>query len=133
MVHSLYDDLIGKPYKEGARGPEAYDCWGVVMAIYHRLGWPVKNYPISFAVADGRHMDRFIDTEQTRWEKHAQPVPGAVVLFRRANGLYCHVGVVIDDKRFIHSEEDVGVCIDTLNRWDPFVAGYYTPGKEALP
>jgi len=28
------NDYIGKPYKVGARGPEFYDCWGLVCAIY---------------------------------------------------------------------------------------------------
>jgi len=28
------NDYIGKPYLVGARGPDSYDCWGLVCAIY---------------------------------------------------------------------------------------------------
>lgn len=28
------DDFVGLPYREGARGPEAYDCYGLVAAVF---------------------------------------------------------------------------------------------------
>ena len=34
----MFDDLIGKPYKENGRGPEDYDCYGLVLTVCHRLG-----------------------------------------------------------------------------------------------
>lgn len=27
-------DLIGKPWEPGARGPDAFDCWGLVYFVY---------------------------------------------------------------------------------------------------
>lgn len=30
-------DAIGKPYQRGARGPDAYDCFGLVVDYYHRV------------------------------------------------------------------------------------------------
>lgn len=31
--------LIGKPWRSGARGPESFDCWGLVAWVYeHHLG-----------------------------------------------------------------------------------------------
>ena len=29
--------LIGLPWVAGARGPEAYDCWGLVRLVHQRL------------------------------------------------------------------------------------------------
>lgn len=29
-------DYLGKPWVNGAQGPEAYDCWGLVRAVYLR-------------------------------------------------------------------------------------------------
>ena len=31
-------DLIGKPYQLGSRGPDAYDCFGVMQACYRWWG-----------------------------------------------------------------------------------------------
>ena len=28
------NDFVGLPYREGARGPDAYDCYGLVMAVF---------------------------------------------------------------------------------------------------
>lgn len=39
------NDLIGKPYRLGGRGPFEYDCWGLVVEIYKRLGVSLPDYP----------------------------------------------------------------------------------------
>ena len=31
------DDFVGLPYAEGARGPDAYDCYGLVAAVFRVL------------------------------------------------------------------------------------------------
>ena len=31
------NDLIGKPYRLGGRGPDAYDCWGLVREVLRRM------------------------------------------------------------------------------------------------
>lgn len=30
--------FVGKPYRLGGRGPEFYDCWGLVMAVFEQRG-----------------------------------------------------------------------------------------------
>jgi len=45
------NEFIGLPYREGARGPEAYDCYGVVMAVY-RAGLGIE-LPDWYADAPG--------------------------------------------------------------------------------
>ena len=32
------DDLIGKPYEGGGRGPDSYDCYGLVVEVESRMG-----------------------------------------------------------------------------------------------
>lgn len=32
-----FDDFVGLPYREGARGPDAYDCYGLVAAVFRAL------------------------------------------------------------------------------------------------
>lgn len=31
------DDFVGLPYREGARGPDAYDCYGLVAAVFRAI------------------------------------------------------------------------------------------------
>lgn len=38
MSPESYDDLIGKPYKPHATGPNAFDCWGLCVEVLKRLG-----------------------------------------------------------------------------------------------
>lgn len=35
--------FLGLPFKWGARGPEAYDCWGLVATLRARMGQPVPD------------------------------------------------------------------------------------------
>jgi len=39
-------DLIGRPYVHGARGPEAFDCWGVCAEVYRRRGVELPDYEV---------------------------------------------------------------------------------------
>ena len=39
-------DLIGKPYVHGARGPDAFDCWGLCAEIYRRMGKELPDYSV---------------------------------------------------------------------------------------
>ena len=32
-------ELVGKPYKAGATGPDAYDCMGLVIKTQRKMGW----------------------------------------------------------------------------------------------
>jgi hypothetical protein len=40
------NDLIGKPWRLGARGPDAYDCWGLVREVLQRMrpGLPLPDW-----------------------------------------------------------------------------------------
>ena len=33
-----YDDLIGRPFVDGGRGPENFDCWGLATDVFRRHG-----------------------------------------------------------------------------------------------
>jgi cell wall-associated NlpC family hydrolase len=42
------NDYVGKPYLLGARGPDAYDCWGLVMAVYRdQLGTTLPDWGVA--------------------------------------------------------------------------------------
>lgn len=68
MTHHVFQDLIGKPYALGITGPEAYDCWTLVLEVYRRLG---RNVSPLWLLHDATGLDRrqivraFIDGAST--------------------------------------------------------------------
>jgi cell wall-associated NlpC family hydrolase len=45
---AFYESLIGKPYRIGARGPEAYDCYGLARHIQQEMA-AVEMPDVAFA------------------------------------------------------------------------------------
>jgi len=121
----LYSDLIGKPFAEGARGPEAYDCVGLAIALQRRMG---------------RDVPDFASTLDELHQNYAEgggllgpaiciprPVAGCVVLLRMLADER-HLGVMLDEFRMIHtSRETGGVVIERIlaGPWQRRVLGYY--------
>jgi cell wall-associated NlpC family hydrolase len=98
------DDLIGKPFKRGGRGPESYDCAGLVVEVLRRrnISLSIPDTPV-IEHLQALSMARIL---RARWVDVEQPLPGCVVFFRPD-----HVGVILDRWRFIHADQACGVCI----------------------
>jgi cell wall-associated NlpC family hydrolase len=116
-----YDDLIGAPFRLGARGPDAFDCYGLVMELMRRAGASVPDYRSpqvmeEVAASIGRQMPHWTPCE---------PEPGAVATIRLGEHI-SHVGIVLPFDRMIHSwERSGGVCVERLHTWRRLITGYY--------
>jgi cell wall-associated NlpC family hydrolase len=116
-------DLIGKPYARGGRGPDTYDCAGLVVEILRRRG-------ISLAIPETpeSNADQLASMREilhARWTDVPRAVPGCLVYFK---GLPGHVGIMLSSYDFIHVAEDVAqVCIERLEGpiWPRRFAGFY--------
>lgn len=124
----VLDDLIGLPFSDGGRGPDSYDCWGLVREVYHRYGVTLPDYPISAvdAVKIGQQMAR----DAPDWvEVHDPlPVPCLVVIQLSCGSWANHVGVHIGNNQFIHAYRTTGVVIDRLKKWRSSIVGFYVTG-----
>ncbi|MEV0619680.1 NlpC/P60 family protein [Nonomuraea sp. NPDC050404] len=78
-----------KPYVWGAEGPSGYDCSGLVMAAYQRVGISLPHYTGSQWTA-GRHIDR------------SEMRPGDLVFFY--NDLH-HVGIYLGGGMMVHAPQ----------------------------
>ena len=128
-----YQDLIGIPFKDGGRDLDGLDCWGLAKIMLERQGYDdVPNYAIS--AYDIPSISNTIQSEShDAWRRINKPESGCVVLL--ANGCTPkanHVGIVIDDDRFIHSYCRTGVCISRLSRWRSHILGYYLPPERSM-
>lgn len=126
-----FEKWVGLPFEAAARGPRAFDCWGLVRAVYE------EKYGISLPSLDGRYHgiadQRALAglVEEQRPEEWV-PVPGgderpgdAIVL--RVAGLPTHLGLVVGQGWMLHTQASVGSVLEQYGRprWRLRVEGFY--------
>ncbi|WP_196600025.1 C40 family peptidase [Pectinatus frisingensis] len=122
-----YDDLIGIPFKDGGRDKTGLDCWGLAKEIYKRRGIELPEFNISAMATD--RITNALTENKPLWRKLNKPEPSALVVIKLVCGGWAdHVGVCIDNNKFIHAYCRTGVVIDRLSKWQSHIAGFYVPG-----
>lgn len=109
-------------YEDGARGLNAFDCWGMVRDVLaEHFGVPAEHVPAFGHISpdDKRGMtqarDRIVDLYEL-----ADPRPGAVACHTRKRVLV-HVGIVVEVDgalRVLHTSRQWGPSLDTLRRFE---------------
>ncbi len=124
--NALLGEFLGKPFRSGASGPDAYDCYGLARAFLARLGMGLPDLGAT-SVENAAAL-----TQQAH--PHFVPVnwarPWSLVSFRKGGELATHCGVVLPgDGLFLHAQEKSGVVAEPLTHryWHPRIEGYYWP------
>lgn len=107
----LYNELVtwlGVPYKYGGNDRSGVDCSGFTVAVYKKV------YGISLE----RQSERIFNQCQKRSKKEAKP--GDLVFFKINSEKVSHVGIIVQESRFIHASSSKGVTLSNLNE------AYYT-------
>ena len=122
----IYEDLLGLPYSYGARGPQAYDCWGLCLEVAKRVGiiLPAVDSPDEEPAA----ICGLMDSMKIDFLKIPGPEPYAVVAFQILKPWVNHCGMVLEDKgRFIHIFRGRNVIIERLDQiyWKGRIEGFY--------
>jgi cell wall-associated NlpC family hydrolase len=115
VVAATADALVGRPYALGARGPAAYDCWGLVLEARRQLGLPL---PPDFASAtlDPVAIDAlFHHARPSNWRR-VELTMGGVMLAPDGG----HAGVHLAG-RVLHANRRAGVVAWPLAWWSAFV------------
>ena len=110
----LYDELatwIGVPYKFGGNDRSGVDCSGFAVAVYKKV------YGISLE----RQSERIYNQCQKRSKKEARP--GDLVFFKINSKTVSHVGIIVQESRFIHASSSKGVTLSNLN--DAYYTKHY--------
>lgn len=110
-VEAALAHLTGCPFRRGARGPEAYDCWGVVLEVRRRLGLvlppdPATDVDLEQAAA------LFASVERPAGWRAGPATLGAIVLSPGG----AHAGVHLAG-RILHAQAGAGVCTWSLGHW----------------
>lgn len=127
----MFDDLIGRPFKNGGRGPIEYDCWGLAKKVYLMYEQTLPEYPLSAmdAVKIGQQMKQ----EETMWQKLEKPCVPCLVVIRLSDKSWAnHVGVYIGNGQFIHAYKTTGVVIEKIKSWRSLIVGFYVQKGENM-
>ena len=99
------DAWIGLPYAELGRGPAAYDCLGLFLALERaRQGRDLPDPACRPAEALRR---RVVERARPLWRRVAVAEEGDALLFRSA-GRALHVAYALDDRDMLHTEARLG-------------------------
>lgn len=109
------NDLLGKPYKLHGRGPDSYDCYGLVIEVERRLG---RELPDLYKIFEKKSevKDVNLATAAIGLVKTDTPAFGDIVLFRK-KGRADHLAVYLKNGDFIHCDGE-GVRILNLAYYD---------------
>ena len=122
-------NLMGKQYKSEGRGPDFYDCWGLVMEVSKRHGHVLPDYQVDADDTNAVIVLTRIERNLDKWEKWPEGKElkrGLIVAFQlRVKGEITHVGYMIGKKHFIHCIDKKGVCIEPIERYQNLIEGYY--------
>ena len=101
------DDLLGVRFKSHGRSiEEGFDCYGLAIEVSRRLGhklddlWYEKSCPETFAEKSAGVLEKLSD----RIKETDKLELGNLVVFFDGNGNMVHIGVILDEDRFIHSD-----------------------------
>jgi cell wall-associated NlpC family hydrolase len=96
--------LLGRPYKSAAKGPDYFDCSGLVHYVYKRFDITLPSSTEGLSKI-GHEIS------------YGDVAVGDLVMFRiKREG---HVGIMINRLEFIHASRSRGVAIDSVD------AGYW--------
>ena len=116
-----YADLIGKPFKYGGRGPDSYDCWGLLMELYSRKGIQIPDF---LSPTDWKEIAALMEQNMSNWTP-CEPHPGCAIHMKMAQHPH-HVAFYLGRGTFIHTfEGDFGVKVDRTQDWERNIVGCY--------
>lgn len=85
---------LNLPYVFGGASPTGFDCSGLVLYLYNQQGFTMPHGVI--------HMRPTLKLTKT-------PRKGDVIFFLNDNNIAGHVGIYIDEERFIHAPKEGAV------------------------
>ncbi len=110
-------NLIGKPYRRGAHGPDEFDCWNLVRWVFkHQHGIDMPVIAVDDNSADNvAAIKRAAAVSGWQPSGDTEPAEDDIVLMSNVHGR--HVGVMVQANGamlLLHCIERIGVCAQPL-------------------
>jgi len=113
----LFSDLLLKKYEKDGRGPSGFDCYGLVIEMYRRIGIKVCECPA------GEGAKSIWKPTSLRCSTSKNIV--IVAIAPKKDGIITHAGIVVKYNQMLHASEKKGICIEPLYLYSKFIEGYY--------
>jgi cell wall-associated NlpC family hydrolase len=117
LPYRVWGDLLGKPFLADGRGPDAFDCVGLLLEVQRRLGNCTVRYNSN---------ENDLGLARTTWERVQYPEPGDGILLRSDNPKW-HIGVVAGGGFMLHAFPGRGVARERYDAfpWHKRIEGFY--------
>lgn len=124
----ILSEFLGKPYAKKGRGPDGYDCYGLVRAFMARLAVDLPE----IGAVNPHEAGKVYERQQEGYIRLEWPRPWSLVTFCKERDLDAHIGVVLpNDNLFLHCPGRAAgkVIAEPLSRkpWRDSVDGYWWP------
>ena len=101
------DDLLGVRFVTHGRSiSEGFDCYGLAIEVSRRLGHKLDDlwYKKSDAETFSMNAEKQIEILSGKVELTDEQSLGNLIVFSDSKGRMVHIGVILDEGRFIHAE-----------------------------
>ena len=123
---------LGTPFSPKGRDYFSFDCWGLVHTAYREvLDIELPSFVDDYVdpgdtEASRRVINDLVLHEKQGWEKVSKPKALDVVVFTLGEA-QTHIGLMIDEKNFIHCERTINTVIERVGcaKWQKRVEGFY--------
>ena len=117
---SWWKKYIGIPFESCGRTLDASDCYGLLRLIYaNERGVDLPSLDAYENTLQRKRMNELIETQPALIGFDTVPLESVCpfdVLVLRNVGFNCHLGIVIDTQRMIHTEAGKGAVVEEYNR-----------------
>lgn len=122
-----YSDLLNKLFEYGGRGPDSYDCYGLMIELNKRLNrfMPPDYMSNSDCVVISNEINK---ATQSEFIEITRPKSYCLVTFFIVPKITSHIGMVLPNLyEFIHILNNTSVTKDRLDsmEWSRRITGYW--------
>jgi hypothetical protein len=105
-------EKLGRAFRHQARGPDAYDCVGIVIAVANELGLSDFNTTAYTRAPDPREMRATLERhlDYVRWD---DVKPGDVLWFRAPEPQHLGVVTQLAPMQMVHAFQRAGKVVET--------------------
>jgi lipoprotein Spr len=115
----IIDSYMGSPYKRGGETKGGMDCSGLVVVVYRQYSGFRLPHDTQKLFKLVKHIDK------------GNLVYGDLVFFSDGWFRVSHVGIYIGQGKFVHSIEDFGVIVSSLN--EDYYKKRYLGARRVIP
>jgi cell wall-associated NlpC family hydrolase len=107
MTFSEANRYIGLPWVDGGKGPDCFDCWGLLRWVQlHHFGVSLPDLPMLPDVRRDLYREQM---DSGKWQIIERPVHGCGVLLRGGDRPHVGVYLCLDAGGVLHAQEGAGV------------------------